>query len=114
MTNLKEILTRKEKGQLKRCLIEIYKNDKTCKEKNTICNLETLANLITLLEENKDFLQKDVENLKICLDGFCIYAIESKVPYMAGWYKSKILESGYKKTLKVLKTGYEQHKKVTA
>ena len=54
---LKQLLTREEKGRIKKYLIAIYKSDNIPKDDKTFVSSEIILKLISLMEENKDFLK---------------------------------------------------------
>lgn len=74
---LKEILTRQEKGKLKDYLIAIYRSKNISKPNNSLCSKNIILELISKLEDDKKFSYDDVLNLKINLEGMCVYGLDA-------------------------------------
>lgn len=108
--NLKDQLSRKEKGKIKQYLLQIYKNDNIKKDAGYICSYENLLHLISLIEENKDFSKKDVENLKINLDSIFVFGLNEHVVKTSVVYQDTVFESAYKKVVEALKDNIENLK----
>lgn len=101
---MESMLTKQEKGRVKKYLIEIYRTKSIHKEENTIVNELNILSLIDLLESNKEMNKEEIVNLKVILDSMMFCKLDSLKDNTSNYiYGDDILRCAYNKLIEYMK-----------